>query len=131
MSRRRAAKAEDATDRPRADNVLVVTFDGFRWQEMFGGYDATLNTKTDGGVGKPEPLAARFDRPTPEARREALLPFIWTVVAREGQILGDASRGSRVRITNGFWFSYPATTRCSRGSPTRASTATTRSRTRT
>ena len=22
----------------RADNVLIVTFDGFRWQEFFGGY---------------------------------------------------------------------------------------------
>ena len=89
------------------DNVLIVTFDGFRWQELFGGYDATLNTKTDGGVRRPEDLAARFDRPTPEARREALQPFFWTVVAREGQVLGDASRGSRVRVTNGLWFSYP------------------------
>jgi hypothetical protein len=89
------------------DNVLIVTLDGFRWQEMFAGYDATLNTKADGGVAKPETLAARFDRPTPEARREALLPFLWTVVAREGQILGDPARRSRVRITNGLWFSYP------------------------
>ena len=89
------------------DNVLIVTFDGFRWQELFGGYDASLNTKTDGGVGRPEDLAARFDKPTPEARRETLLPFFWNVVAREGQVLGDASRGSRVRVTNGFWFSYP------------------------
>jgi hypothetical protein len=91
----------------RVDNVLIVTFDGFRWQEVFGGYDASLNTKPDGGVSKPEALAARFDRATPEARREALLPFIWTVAAREGQILGDPSRRSRVRVTNGFWFSYP------------------------
>ena len=89
------------------DNVLIVTFDGFRWQELFGGYDASLNTKTDGGVRRPEDLAARFDKPTPEARRETLLPFFWSVVAREGQVLGDASRGSRVRVTNGFWFSYP------------------------
>ncbi len=101
------ARAEDRSDRAPVENVLVVTFDGFRWQEMFGGYDASLNTKKEGGVAKPEPLAARFDLPTPEARREALLPFIWTVVAREGQILGDASRQSRVRITNGLWFSYP------------------------
>jgi Type I phosphodiesterase / nucleotide pyrophosphatase len=101
------AKAQDAAARPPVDNILVVTFDGLRWQELFGGYDATLNTKPDGGVGKPETLAARFDRPTPESRREALLPFLWTVVAREGQILGDPSRGSRVRVTNGLWFSYP------------------------
>ena len=94
--------------RPAAvENVLVVTFDGFRWQELFGGYDAAVNTETDGGVRQPEDLAARFDKPTPEARRETLLPFIWGVVARDGQILGDAQRGSRVRVTNGLWFSYP------------------------
>jgi hypothetical protein len=90
-----------------AENVLVVTFDGLRWQELFGGYDASLNTKAEGGVRRPEELKARFDRPTPEARREALLPFLWTVVARDGQIFGDATRGSRVRVTNGLWFSYP------------------------
>jgi hypothetical protein len=97
----------DSPTRAQVDNILIVTFDGFRWQEMFGGYDAALNTKTDGGVGKPESLAARFDRATPEARRETLLPFIWSVVAREGQMLGDAKRRSRVRVTNGLWFSYP------------------------
>jgi Type I phosphodiesterase / nucleotide pyrophosphatase len=91
----------------RADNVLIVTFDGFRWQELFGGYQAALNTKADGGVSKPGPLAARFDGSTPEARRERLLPFLWTVVAREGQVFGDATRKSRVRVTNGLWFSYP------------------------
>jgi hypothetical protein len=102
------AAGAGAQPRPAAvENVLVVTFDGLRWQELFGGYDATVNTKTDGGVRRPEDLAARFDRPTPEARREALLPFIWGVVAREGQIHGDASRGSRVRVTNDLWFSYP------------------------
>ena len=101
------ARAEPAPAGVRVDNVLIVTFDGFRWQEMFGGYDASLNTRKDGGVSKPEALSTRFDRSTPLARRETLLPFVWTVVAREGQILGDASRGSRVRVTNGFWFSYP------------------------
>jgi hypothetical protein len=100
-------EARQQTPATGVDNVLIVTFDGLRWQELFGGYDASLNTKTDGGVRRPEDLAARFDKPTPEARRETLLPFFWTVVAREGQILGDASRGSRVRVTNGLWFSYP------------------------
>jgi len=101
------AAAQGPAARATADNVLVVTFDGFRWQELFGGYDAAYNTKDDGGVSKPERVAARFERETPEARREALLPFLWTVVAREGQIFGDATRKSRVRITNGLWFSYP------------------------
>ena len=89
------------------ENVLVVTFDGLRWQEMFSGFDSTVNTKPDGGVSDPGALAQRFDRPTPEARREALLPFLWNVVAREGQILGDPAKASVVRLTNGLRFSYP------------------------
>lgn len=102
-----SAIAQPQASAARVDNVLVVTMDGLRWQEFFGGYQAALNNKEDGGVSRPEALAARFDRETPEARREALLPFIWSVVAREGQVLGDPARGSRVRITNGLWFSYP------------------------
>ncbi len=91
----------------RAGNVLIVTLDGLRWQEMFSGYAAELNTKESGGVGSPDALARRFDAATSEARREALLPFLWTVVARDGQIFGDPAQGSAVRVTNGFWFSYP------------------------
>src|SRR6266567_4320527 len=30
---------------PRTENVLVVTLDGFRWQEFFGGADETLLNK--------------------------------------------------------------------------------------
>jgi hypothetical protein len=92
---------------PRARNVLVVTLDGLRWQELFSGYAVELNTEESGGVGSPDTLAQRFDAATPEARREALLPFFWTVIARDGQIFGDAARGSTVRVANGFWFSYP------------------------
>jgi hypothetical protein len=103
------ARAEGPGAPAPVDNVLVVTFDGFRWQELFGGYDGAYNTKNDGGVAVAlqEPLKVRFDRAAPQARRETLLPFFWTVVAREGQVFGDASRNSRVRITNGLWFSYP------------------------
>jgi len=91
----------------RTDNVLVVTLDGMRWQELFGGLSPEINAKESGGVADPEALARRFDGPTREARREALFPFFWTVVAREGQVLGDPSADSVVRITNGLWFSYP------------------------
>jgi hypothetical protein len=104
-----AARAEAPAPHVRVDNVLVVTLDGFRWQELFGGYDGSYNTKEGGGVAvaAQAPLKTRFDRETLEARRETLLPFFWTVVAREGQVFGDARRNSRVRITNGLWFSYP------------------------
>jgi len=88
-------------------NVIVVTCDGLRWQELFSGYAVDLNSKEGGGVDDPEALARRFDGPTAGARRVALLPFVWGTIARDGQILGDPSRDSLVRVTNGRLFSYP------------------------
>lgn len=99
----RAAETDGAAVR----NVLVVTLDGLRWQEMFAGFDDGLSSKEAGGVSSPDALTHRFDATTPEARREKLLPFLWTTVAREGQIFGDASKQSVVRVTNGRLFSYP------------------------
>ena len=91
----------------RVDNVLVVTMDGMRWQEVFGGMAADLLTKDAGGVTDAAPVQARFGGGTPEQRREKLMPFLWTVVGARGQIFGDPSRASVARVTNGLRFSYP------------------------
>lgn len=90
---------------PSARNVVVITLDGFRWQEMFTGADRDYFKKEENG--QPGPAEKRFWRPSPEERRAALLPFIWTIVATQGQIYGDPSKGSRSHLTNGLWFSYP------------------------
>lgn len=101
-----AARAQRAAP-PLADHVIVVTVDGVRWQEAFGGAVAELVDGKQGGARNRKALAARFLRPTPEERREVLMPFLWKTVARQGQVFGDAARGSAARITNGLWFSYP------------------------
>jgi hypothetical protein len=90
-------------------NVLLVTMDGMRWQEIFGGLQAELVTKDEGGVsgGEADRLKERFNASTPEERRQKLMPFLWTTIAKQGQIFGDASRGSVARLTNGLRFSYP------------------------
>jgi type I phosphodiesterase/nucleotide pyrophosphatase len=101
----------------RASNVLIVTLDGMRWQEVFGGLGADLLTKEGGGVSNAAALEQQFGGATPEARREKLMPFLWGTVAREGQIFGDASRGSIARVTNGLRFSYPGYNEMLTGSP--------------
>ena len=90
----------------RTENVVLITTDGLRWQEVFGGADEQLLTK-EAGVSEPADLEREFWRDTPAARREALLPFLWTVIARQGQIYGNAPRGSIAKVTNGHNFSYP------------------------
>lgn len=90
---------------PPAANVVIVTIDGFRWQEVFGGADRDYFKKTSDG--KPSDAERRFWRDDRDARRAALLPFFWTTIARDGVVLGDPARRSRVHLTNGLWFSYP------------------------
>src|ERR687897_833947 len=88
-----------------ARNVVIITIDGLRWQEMFGGADSEYFQKD--AKGAVTPIENRYVRPTAEARRMLLLPFVWHEVARNGQIFGDPSRQSRAHVTNGLWFSYP------------------------
>jgi len=80
--------------------------DGFRWQEVFSGADPMLMNK-ESGVPDPEALKKTYWRETPEARREALMPFFWTVIAKQGQVYGNRKRGSDAYVTNGLNFSYP------------------------
>jgi len=37
----------------------------------------------------------------------ALMPFLWSVVAKQGQIYGNRRLGSDAYVTNGLDFSYP------------------------
>jgi hypothetical protein len=95
-----------AAEPRKAENVLVVTLDGFRWQEFFGGADdALLETKQ--GIRDLRGLKERFWRDDPVARREALLPFLWGTVAKQGQVFGNPTKKAPARITNGLKFSYP------------------------
>jgi hypothetical protein len=102
-----AAPIARSADAPKSENVVIVTLDGFRWQDFFGGADETLLDAKLGGVKDLDALKKRFWRPTASERRETLLPFLWTTVARQGQIFGDATKKATTTITNGHKFSYP------------------------
>jgi hypothetical protein len=88
-----------------ANNVIIVTIDGFRWQEVFNGADQAYFKKASDG--KPTDAERRFWRDDVAARRDALMPFFWNTIAKSGVVFGDPSRKSLVHLTNGLWFSYP------------------------
>ncbi|WP_406694142.1 alkaline phosphatase family protein [Singulisphaera sp. Ch08] len=98
-------------------NVVLVTTDGLRWQEVFRGAEESLLNKQDGGVADVDRLRHEYWREGGEARREALMPFLWKTIAREGQIYGNADKGSTARVTNGKNFSYPGYNELLTGSP--------------
>src|SRR5687767_10520577 len=67
-----------------APNVVVITIDGLRWQEMFGGADLEYFKKDKDG--KPVAVSKRFWRDTAQERRAAMMPFVWGTIATKGQI---------------------------------------------
>jgi hypothetical protein len=87
--------------------VVLVLIDGMRWQETFRGAEEGLLDRKRGGVVEPERARERWWRPTAVERRELLMPFLWQVVAAQGQLLGDRDSGSVVSVSNPHRFSYP------------------------
>ena len=86
--------------------VILITLDGFRWQELVGGIDSTLMEHDDYTSGKNE-IRKQFWKSTLKERREAIMPFIWSTVNEIGQIHGNRNLGSKVNLTNEHRFSYP------------------------
>ncbi len=85
----------------KTKNVILITLDGLRWQEVFSGADSRL-------VWKAGAAAEDFLSDSPDERRLLLMPFFWNTVANEGILFGNRSVGNRVDVTNGRVFSYPS-----------------------
>src|SRR5262245_26643230 len=100
-----ALAASGAT--PKTQNLIVVSTDGLRWQEVFHGADDTLMNKATGGVLKEAALREQYWDPSPEVRRKKLMPWFWTEFAPKGQVFGNRDLGSEVQCTNPLFFSYP------------------------
>ncbi|WP_036381684.1 alkaline phosphatase family protein [Muricauda sp. MAR_2010_75] len=97
-----AAQCQEKND----TKVILITLDGFRWQELFMGADSLLVANED-YVQDTASLKKTFWRDTPKERRETLMPFFWSEVASMGQLHGNRTLGSKVNLTNTMWFSYP------------------------
>ncbi len=99
-----------------AENLVIITYDGLRWQELFGGADER-RLAPEAKPDNVEVIREKFWAETPEARREKLLPFFWEVFAKQGQVYGDAEAGSISTVTNGRNFSYPGYNEILTGAP--------------
>jgi hypothetical protein len=95
-----------AQQAPKTENVILVTWDGYRWQELFGGADKKWMkekfVKSD--LNK---LKEQYNAPTAEERRKKLMPFFWDSIATKGTLIGNRKKGSKMNVTNGYKFSYP------------------------
>jgi len=93
----------------KTQNIILITLDGARAEEIFGGLDLSiLESITKEGAVESTPLYRKYWAATPEQRREKLMPFFWgTLMKKYGSIAGNRKLGSTVQITNGHRFSYP------------------------
>ena len=89
-----------------APKIVLITLDGFRWQELFNGADKDL-ISNDLYVEHPEQLKNIFWDETVIERRKKLMPFVWNSIKEMGQIHGNRLVGSKMNLTNEHWFSYP------------------------
>ena len=87
--------------------LFLVTTDGFRWQELFAGADSALLFAPASRTLDTSDVAALFWASTPEARRTALLPFLWSTIAGEGQLYGNRRYNNKMDVANWWAFSYP------------------------
>lgn len=90
-------------------NVVLVTLDGVRVQEMFGGADpAVMKFLARGAPVEGTKLHQRYWAPTAQERRMKIMPFLWgTLLKQHGWIAGDPAKNSHVEVTNRFHTSYP------------------------
>ena len=86
--------------------VVLVTLDGLRWQELFGGaVDSLLQNQKF--TKNTKALVDSFYSESPKVARKKLMPWFWTVIAEKGQIYGNRWVGNEANCKNRFWFSYP------------------------
>lgn len=90
----------------KTENIFLITLDGMRWQEVFAGIDPLLLNDTM-VLADPSKLNNRFWAKDIEVRREKLMPFLWNIVEKKGQIYGNRAYGNLVDNANKLWFSYP------------------------
>ena len=90
----------------KTENLVVVTLDGMRWQEVFGGIDSQIvvNKKFTRDSAT---VVEQFWAAGRNQRKEKLFPFLWNTISVQGQLYGDRLNGSEVNNANRYWFSYP------------------------
>ncbi|MBO9682765.1 MAG: sulfatase-like hydrolase/transferase [Flavisolibacter sp.] len=89
------------------ENIIIVTTDGLRWQEVFKGMDSAIANDSRFNQGDSAYLFKKYWGHDEIERRKKLFPFLWSTVATQGQLYGNRLLGNKVDNANPYWFSYP------------------------
>ncbi len=97
----------DCLHAQQAENIIIITTDGFRWQEVFKGMDSAIANNSKYNQGDSEYIYKNYWSNDEKERRKKLMPFLWSTVEKQGQLYGNRTLGSKVDNANPYWFSYP------------------------
>lgn len=90
-----------------AENIIIITTDGFRWQEIFTGMDSAIANNPAYNQGDSAEIFKKYWSADLPGRRKKLMPFLWSTVQANGQLYGNRNAGNKVNNANPYWFSYP------------------------
>lgn len=86
----------------KTENIIIVALDGYRWQEVFRGADPEILRKSNDLSD-----VQSFIGSSTNENRKLLMPFLWNVVALDGQLYGNRNFGNKVNCSNLQLISYP------------------------
>lgn len=90
-----------------AQNIIIITTDGLRWQEVFSGMDSAIANNKKFNQDDSDAIFKKYWAPDPIQRRKKLMPFLWSNIEKNGQIYGNRLYGNKIDNANPYWFSYP------------------------
>jgi len=102
----------------KTQNLILVTLDGVRVQEVFSGLDETIAIHDQQQIySEIDTGRARYGQGGPEQRRAALLPNLWNHLAPQGMVLGNPAYDNHVKVQNRILWSTPGYTEMMTGGP--------------
>lgn len=90
----------------KTENLVIVTLDGMRWQEVFKGVDSSIIVDKK-FTNDSAAITKKFWSADINERRKKLFPFLWTTVESNGQLYGNRIKACEVNNANPYKFSYP------------------------
>jgi len=91
----------------KAENIIIITTDGLRWQEVFTGMDSAIANNKKFNQDDIAAIYKKYWAAEPVERRKKIMPFLWSIIEKNGQIYGNRNLGNKIDNANPYWFSYP------------------------
>ncbi|MBL7739681.1 MAG: hypothetical protein JNK14_10705 [Chitinophagaceae bacterium] len=91
----------------KTENIIIITTDGLRWQDVFKGMDPAIANNKKFNQDDSGYIYKNYWHDTESERRKKLMPFLWSVLESKGQVYGNRQFNNKVDNANPYWFSYP------------------------